>query len=85
MRTTSGLPACRASGIRLESFVHETEPRGWFKISGPAGNLRPLLVPPPYGKAPVPGKGGDSGAGGNDLRRLDYPLPQVSENANEIS
>jgi len=73
------------SGISMESFIHETEPRGWFKISGPIGKLRPVLVPLPYGTAPVPGKGGDSGADGNDLRRLDYPPAQVSENAHEIS
>jgi hypothetical protein len=72
------------SGIRLEAFVHESQPRGWFRITGMAAKLRPVLVPPPYGKAPVAAGGGNSGAAGNDLRRLDYPAPQVREAANEI-
>jgi hypothetical protein len=71
------------NGTRFEAFVHATEPRGWFKITGPAGKLRPVLVPPPYGKVPVTMNRGDSGAAGNDLLRLGYPAPQVSEGANE--
>ncbi|HYK91324.1 MAG TPA: hypothetical protein VE398_21310 [Acidobacteriota bacterium] len=72
------------SGIHMQAFIHETEPRGWFMLTGAIGKLRPVLVPPPYGSKSVAASAEDSGASGNGLRRLKYPGPQVSEGASEI-
>ena len=42
------------SGARLTTFVHATEPVGWFQFEGLPPGKRPKLVPPAYA-APVPG------------------------------
>ena len=72
------------SGIELHSFVHATEPRGWFRITGLKSSLKPRLIPPPYSLPDTSKDGGNSGAGGNDLRRLGYPSPKLVESKNDI-
>ena len=37
------------SGVRLETFVHATEPIGWFRLSNVKKPVRPSLAPPPFG------------------------------------
>ena len=73
------------SGIRLRTFVHATEPRGWFMIDGSATKIRPRIAAPPYGLSDSSGRSPGGGPGGNDLRRLDYPAPRIIEGEREIT
>lgn len=72
------------SGIELQTFVHATEPRGWFRITGLSENLKPRLIPPPYSLPDTSKDTGNSGPSGNDLRRLGYPPPKVIERKNGL-
>jgi alpha-L-fucosidase 2 len=67
------------SGVKMESFVHATQPFGWFRIRGLSSKIRPMLVPPPYALPDTVKDHGNSGPGGNDLRRLGYASPVVEE------
>ncbi|MCX6134256.1 MAG: hypothetical protein NTU47_10635 [Ignavibacteriales bacterium] len=67
------------SGIELQTFVHATAQRGWFRITGLRGNIKPRLIPPPYALPDTAKDSGNSGPGGNDLRRLGYPPEKVIE------
>jgi len=73
------------NGIKLQTFVHATEPCGWFRIEGLTSSLRPRISPPPYGSLDTTGLSGGSGPGGNDLRRLNYLPPKVVEGEKEIT
>ncbi len=73
------------NGVRLESFVHAREPRGWFKCEGIRGEVVPRISPPPYGSLAAAKAGENSGPEGNDLRRLGYPAPVVHEKTNELT
>lgn len=69
------------SGTQFTSFVHPTEPVGWFRFRGMKeklidGDFSPQLVPPPYntrGKDEIA-----SSLTGQDLRRLGYPPGNVA-------
>jgi alpha-L-fucosidase 2 len=67
------------NGINMESFVHATYPFGWFRITGLTSRIKPRLVPPPYSLPDTVTEKGNSGPGGNDLRRLGYAPPVVHE------
>jgi len=67
------------NGITMESFVHATYPFGWFRIKGLGSRIKPRLVPPPYSLPDTATDHGNSGPGGNDLRRLGYAAPSVEE------
>src|SRR5512140_79067 len=60
------------NGIRLESFVHATVYRGWFRVQGLKQEIAPVISVPPYGTLAIATEGENSGPGGNDLRRLGY-------------
>jgi alpha-L-fucosidase 2 len=70
--------------VEFKTFVHATEPTGWFRVTGLREEIKPRLVPPPYGLPDTSSQGGNSGPGGNDLRRLAYPPPVISERGNSI-
>lgn len=67
------------NGIRIESFVHAIEPRGWFVCEGLKEEVIPRISAPPYGAPAVAVEGENSGPGGNDLRRLGYPPPAIHD------
>ena len=67
------------NGVTLESFVHATYPFGWFRIKGLHSRINPKLIPPPYALPDTASDHGNSGAGGNDLRRLGYSAPVTDE------
>ena len=67
------------NGIKLESFVHATYPFGWFRVKGLRTKITPQLIPPPYALPDTASDHGNSGAGGNDLRRLGYAAPTIEE------
>lgn len=60
------------SGASLRTYVHATEPIGWFKIEGIADeDFIPELMIPAYN---LPGEStADNPVTGQDLRRLGYP------------
>lgn len=81
---TEALCEVRGSGgARLLTFVHATEPAGWFRLDGVAGDVPFCLVPPPYG-SPAGGGSVDS-VSGQDLRRLGYPAGRVLEKPGTLS
>ena len=67
------------NGVTMESFVHATYPFGWFRIKGLTSKIKPKLVPPPYSLPDTARDRGNSGPGGNDLRRLGYAAPVMEE------
>lgn len=77
------------SGVAFSTFVHATQPEGWYKWSVPApllGQIRlpePNLVPPAYG-GKSDGKPGGSVAG-DDLARLGYEVGKVVSSPHTIT
>ncbi|MFZ2656701.1 MAG: glycoside hydrolase family 95-like protein [Victivallales bacterium] len=69
------------TGIVLEAFVHATEHRGWFRITGLKADLKPRIIPPLYTLPDVSPDTGNSNSGpaGNELHRLGYPPPKLVE------
>lgn len=59
-----------SGGARLQTFVHATEPVGWFRFEGVPADFAPVLIPPRYGPAGA-GAGGNS-IDGQSLGRLGY-------------
>ncbi|MFA7228995.1 MAG: glycoside hydrolase family 95-like protein [Melioribacteraceae bacterium] len=72
------------SGIKMTSFIHATEPYGWFKLEGVSGQVIPKLSPPPYNKIKSGTTFSDSGPAGNDLSRLGYKPPVIKKEKNQI-
>ena len=70
------------SGAVLETYVHATEPIGWFRIRGGQSALRPRIVPPPFA-----GEAGNEGSvvSGKDLRLLGYPAPLLERGEKSIT
>lgn len=71
------------NGTKFNSFVHASEQVGWFSFKGVAEDFKPMLIPPAYnskGKNEV-----ESPVTGQDLRRLNYPKGEVSEENNSIT
>ncbi len=84
LRIADAVAAVRwKNGVRLESFVHARESRGWFKCEGLKQEIVPFISAPPYGTLAVATEGENSGPGGNDLRRLGYPSPIIREGKRE--
>lgn len=70
------------NGAKMQSFVHATEPVGWFRVENAGKDFMPLLVPPVYGLA----DGVNAGTlAGWDLRRLGYKQGEVKQGGNTIS
>lgn len=70
------------SGATLKTFVHATEPVGWFVFENLPADIKPALIAPQYSTGEE--KIGDSVAG-QDLRRLGYKQGAISEEANQIT
>ena len=72
-----------SGGVRLQVYVHASEPVGWFHFTGLRGELSRTLVPPAYNL-----DGEDDGANvvtGQDLRRLGYKKGKVQEQDGTLS
>jgi hypothetical protein len=72
------------SGARMTTFVHATEPVGWFQFEGLPLGKRPKLIPPAYA-APVPAS--DAGKNSLDtktLASLGYPEPEIVHDETSI-
>lgn len=71
------------SGAVLRTFVHATEPVGWFRFEGVSGaDILPQLVPPRYEHAGEKVDGGP--VGGDDLARLGYKQGIITENEHTL-
>ena len=71
------------NGIQFNSFVHATEPIGWFSFKGLTKKIKPVIVPPAY-NSEVESEV-ESPVTGQDLRRLGYPNGIVLEGDNSIT
>jgi hypothetical protein len=71
------------NGTTLKTFVHATEPMGWYRFENLKADLLPTIVPPPYvGTGSV--KSTDP-VSGQDLRRLGYPAGELLQNESTIT
>ncbi len=71
------------NGVRLLTFVHATDPIGWYHFEGLAKPLSYEIIPPAYN---IPGTNKEeSPVKGQDLRRLEYPQGTVTKNKNSAT
>ena len=71
------------NGLRLITFVHATDPVGWFRFEGLEDSLSYLLIPPAYD---LKGESGaDSPVTGQDLRRLEYPSGNLEKGPHSMT
>jgi len=68
------------NGARMETFVHATEPVGWFRFDGIQEDLIPVLAVPEYEKKGASGHA--NSVTGQDLQRLGYSQGDVKEEKN---
>ncbi len=68
-------------GATMQTFVHATENKGWFRFENVPDGFRPTLVSPVYQAA---SDGVSSPVTGQDLRRLGYPQGEVTEKGNTL-
>ncbi|MDL2256310.1 hypothetical protein LJC38_06975 [Parabacteroides sp. OttesenSCG-928-K15] len=72
------------NGMKMQTFVHATEPVGWFMIENADESFVPELVPPVYSDSQA--MGADLGpVTGQDLRRLGYQQGKVEKEGNRIT
>lgn len=71
-----------ADGTRLQTFVHATEPVGWFLFSNLKKDIAPVLVAPKYKKSSESGI--TNSVVGQDLQRLGYEQGEVITLDNQI-
>lgn len=73
------------NGMKMQTFVHATEPVGWFRIENADDSFIPELLPPVYGSTDPLEDTNASSLGGHDLRRLGYEQGEVVKNGNTIT
>lgn len=71
------------SGTVLKTFVHATQPIGWFRLENYRKDFVPHLIPPTYQGDGAQSEGGS--VEGEDLSRLGYQQGEVSSNDNTIT
>lgn len=71
-----------ADGTRLQTFVHATEPVGWFLFTNLKADVKPVLVAPKYKKTSE--SGATNSVVGQDLQRLGYEQGEVITLDNQI-
>ncbi len=70
------------NGIRMQTFVHATEPVGWFVFHNLPRQLEPSLLAPTYGQTGPNGEA--SPVTGQSLERLGYKQGTVSREGNRL-
>ena len=70
------------NGAKLQTFVHASQPVGWFRFEGVSENFIPVLVPPQYRKEGV--TTADNPVTGQDLQRLGYEQGEVVKEPNKL-
>lgn len=71
------------NGLKLETFVHATEPIGWFRFTNVDKTLTPELIAPRYQGAVAAGDQGNPVAG-DDLARLNYQQGTINKEKNAL-
>lgn len=71
------------NGTTLQTFVHATQPVGWFVFHNLTTDIEPQLLPPTYCKASTSGEA--SPVTGQDLQRLGYKQGQVVREGDRLS
>lgn len=71
------------NGAILKTFVHATEPVGWYTFENISGDLSPTIIPPAYVSNEKAGV--ESPVTGQDLRRLGYKEGQIIQNENTVT
>jgi alpha-L-fucosidase 2 len=70
------------NGTTLKTFVHATEPVGWFRFENLRADFDPKLIMPRYqGAVKISG----DPVGGDDLSRLGYVQGTIRQSANSIT
>ena len=67
---------------KLQTFVHATQPIGWFRFENVSKDFIPVLIPPKYQKAEK--SKSDGPVEGQDLQRLGYEQGVVNQTANKL-
>lgn len=70
-----------SNGTRLQTFVHASEPVGWFVFQNLNDTIRPMIVPPVYDRSATDHANDHSGP---DLERLGYQQGTITETPNRI-
>lgn len=68
------------SGASLETFVHASNPVGWFVFDNVESNVLPQIIAPTYNKGAAAGASTE----GQDLGRLGYQQGTVTTNGNTV-
>ncbi|WP_375585819.1 glycoside hydrolase family 95-like protein [Cyclobacterium xiamenense] len=71
------------NGVVLHTFVHATEPMGWYRFENLETPILPTIVPPPYVGEGTAGL--DNPVSGQDLRRLGYPAGELARGENNMT
>ena len=71
------------SGVRMQCFVHATEPAGWFRFENLSDTLVPLLEMPRY-HAGFGGRDGED-VPGSSLQRLGYPPAELIHTCRSVT
>lgn len=71
------------SGMSMQTFVHATEPIGWFQVYNSDESFLPSLLPPVYSSGEAAADMGP--VTGQDLRRLGYEQGTVNQKGNLIT
>lgn len=71
------------NGTVLRTFVHATEPLGWYSFENLTSDVDPTLIPPPY--VSVQKTDIEDPVTGQDLRRLNYIGGTVTQLKNTIT
>lgn len=69
-------------GTQMQTFVHATEPIGWFVFKNLKTKLTPMIVAPVYNKAKAGGE--ESPVTGQDLQRLGYKQGTITRKGNQL-
>lgn len=69
-------------GTQMQTFVHSTEPVGWFVFRNLKTRLEPALIAPTYAKTGTSGEA--SPVSGQDLQRLGYRQGTVTRKQNRL-
>lgn len=70
-------------GTQMQTFVHATQPVGWFEFRNLKTKLEPSIIPPVYNKTKPDGS--THPVSGQDLHRLGYAQGQITRKGNELT
>jgi alpha-L-fucosidase 2 len=71
------------NGTTLQTFVHASQPGGWFKFENVTSDFIPVLLAPEYGK--TTGVKNEDSVAGQDLIRLGYEQGKIISLPNQLT